>query len=359
MSSSEVETRAGSDVVVGRSIEAAIRIGAIAILAFWVFEIIAPFISPVLWGAIIAIAVYPVFRRLQRWLGGRGVLAASVFTILALLLLITPTVALTRALIEWGGSAANQIDSGNIYVPAPPASVADWPVIGETVHEYWSLAHSNLREALRSLDAQLKVVGKWIVSAVASAGIGVVHFTLSIIISGVFLANAEAGERLARQLFVRLAPERGVGFAQLAGQTVRGVASGVIGVAVIQSALAAAGFFAAGVPGTPFWALLCLLLGVVQLPLGIVMVPIIAYVWFTDSTGTSVLLTLWSVPVMLLDNFLKPLLMGRGVEAPMLVIFIGAIGGFIASGIIGLFSGAVILVLAYELFRSWLETPQE
>ncbi len=221
------------------------------------------------------------------------------------------------------------------------------------------MAHSNLEAALRSLDAQLKVVGGWIVGAAAAAGIGVVRFTLSLIISGVLLANAEAGERLARQLFVRLAPERGAGFAQLAGQTVRSVASGVVGVAVIQSMLAAAGFFAVGVPAIAFWALLCLLLGVVQLPLGIVMVPIIVYVWFTDSTVTSILFTVWSVPVMILDNFLKPLLLGRGVDAPMWVIFIGAIGGFIASGIIGLFSGAVILVLAYELFQAWLETPQE
>ncbi len=351
--------RERSEAVVGRSIEAAIRIGAIAILAFWVFEIVAPFISPVLWGVIIAVAVYPLFHRLRTWLGGRGALAASVFTVLALLLLITPTVALTRALIEWGQGAVTQINSGNIEVPAPPERVADWPIIGETAHEYWSLAHENLRGALRALDTQLKVVGRWIVAAIASAGIGVVHFTLSIIISGVLLANAEAGERLARQLSVRLAPGRGEGFAQLAGQTVRGVASGVVGVAVIQSALAAAGFFAVGVPGTAFWALFCLLLGVVQLPLGIVIVPIIAYVWFTDSTVASLLFTLWSVPVMLLDNFLKPLLMGRGVEAPMLVIFVGAIGGFIASGIIGLFSGAVVLVLAYELFQAWLETPQE
>ncbi len=358
MSVSEVEHREGSEAVVGRSIEAAIRIGAIAILAFWVFEIIAPFVSPILWGVIIAVAVYPAFRRLLGWLGGRHVLAASVFTVLALLLLITPTVALTRALVEWGESAAAQISSGNIEVPAPPESVADWPFIGETAHDYWSLAHSNLKEALGSLDAQLKVVGRWIVGAIASAGIGVVYFTLSIIISGVLLANAEAGERLAQQLFVRLAPERGAGFARLAGQTVRSVASGVVGVAVIQSVLAAAGFLAVGVPGTAFWALLCLLLGVVQLPLGIVIIPIIVYVWFTDSTTTSILFTLWSVPVMILDNFLKPLLMGRGVEAPMLVIFIGAIGGFIASGIIGLFSGAVVLVLAYELFQAWLETPQ-
>ena len=359
MGVSEVEGHEGSEAVVGRSIEAAIRIAAIAILAYWVFDIIAPFVSPVLWGIIIAVAVYPVFRRLSGWLGGRRVLAASVFTVLALLLLITPTVALTRALIEWGQSAVTQINSGNIDVPAPPDTVADWPFIGETAHEYWSLAHANVEEALRALDTQLKVVGRWIVGAIASAGIGVVYFVLSIIISGVLLANAEAGERLAQQLSVRLAPERGAGFAQLAAQTVRGVASGVVGVAVIQSALAAAGFFAVGVPGTAFWALFCLLLGVVQLPMGIVIVPIIAYVWFVDSTGTSILFTLWCVPVMLVDNLLKPLLMGRGVEAPMLVIFVGAIGGFIASGIIGLFSGAVVLVLAYELFQSWLEAPQE
>lgn len=348
----------GDDAVVSRAIEIAIRIAAIAFVLFAVGEILAPFLSPIVWGIIIAVAAFPLFRWWTAQLGGRRGLAAISFTLLALLFLITPTVWLTSALVEWGRGFAAQIAEGGLKVPPPPPGVAAWPLVGQRLDQLWSLASSNLEAALGLLEPQLKAVAPWLLTSLAAAGVSVLKFVFSIVIAGVLLASSEEGGRLTRRLFVRLAPTMGADYARLAEQTVRSVANGVIGVAVIQALLAGAGFLAVGVPAAAFLALVCLVLAVVQLPMGVVVLPIVAYVWFTDTTLTAILFTAWNVPVILVDNLLKPLLLGRGVEAPMPVIFLGAIGGLVTSGIIGLFVGAVILVLAYELFRSWLDASQ-
>ena len=191
-------------------------------------------------------------------------------------------------------------------------------------------------------------------SAAAGAGVGILKFVVSIIIAGVLLANAEGAHQAALAFFTRLAGERGPKFVGLAGATVRSVAQGILGVAIIQSLLAGLGCLVVGVPGAGLWALLVLILAVVQLPTILVLGPVIVYVFSTSSTITAVLFAIWSVLVGISDAFLKPLFMGRGVDVPMLVIFIGAIGGFIASGIIGLFVGAIIFTAGYKLFLGWL-----
>jgi predicted PurR-regulated permease PerM len=330
------------------------------VLAFLVYDIIRPFLSPVLWGIIIAVAGYPAYRRLVKLCGGREKLAAGVFSLLGLVLLITPTVMLTGALVDAVQALASDIQDGRLDIPPPRSEVQDWPIVGERVYAAWSRAAVDLQGALERLSPQIETLSGWLLKSATSAGAGVLQFVLSILISGGVLANSEGGSRVVNRLFVRLAPGSGAGFAKLAEQTVRSVAAGVIGVAVIQALLAGIGFFAAGVPGAAFLVLVCLLLGVVQLPLLLVMVPVLAWVWTSTPTLTAVLFTIWSVPASLSDNVLKPILLGRGVQAPMLVIFLGAIGGFVASGIIGLFIGAVILVLAYELLSVWLgETDDE
>lgn len=201
---------------------------------------------------------------------------------------------------------------------------------------------------------QLKKYGIPVLSAAAGAGIGILKFVVSIIIAGVLLTNDVGGSRVARAIATRLTGERGPGIVEMAGATVRSVALGIVGVALIQSLLAGIGFLAVGVPGAGLWALVVLILAVVQLPTFLVLVPIIIYVFSTSSVGVAVVFAIWSILVGMCDAFLKPLLMGRGVDVPMLVIFIGAIGGFMRSGIIGLFVGAIVLALGYKLFIAWL-----
>jgi predicted PurR-regulated permease PerM len=338
-----------------RAVEATIRIGLLVALVAWCFAIVRPFVVPVAWAIIIATAVHPVYRRLRTALGERSRLAAALLTLLGLLLLIVPTFMLGETLVEGTQSLAAGLRAESFTIPAPPESIREWPFFGEDVHEYWANASENLGATLEAIRPQLVAFGTWLLAAAAGAGFALLQFVLSILIAGVLLANDAGGSRVARSISRRLAGERGEEFASLAGATVRSVAQGILGVALIQSFLAGLGFLAVGVPGAGLWALVGLLLCVVQIGLLPVALPIVIYAFATAEPLPASLFTVWILVVSLLDNVLKPLIFGRGVRVPMLVIFLGSIGGFLSEGIIGLFVGPVVLVLGYTLFRAWLE----
>lgn len=342
-----------------RALEATIRIGLILLLAAWCFQIVQPFIIPVVWGIIIATATYPAYRWLEGALGGRRGIAATLFTLLMMVILITPTLKLAETLVNGSSLLSGYLEGESLKIPPPPESIAGWPIIGEPLARFWSLASENLGAALQQIAPQLKAFGGWLLKAAAGAGLGILKFVVAIIIAGALLAHAQGGHRAAYAIATRLAGDRGADFADLAEATVRSVAQGILGVALIQSLLAGIGFLAVGLPGAGLWALLCLLLAVVQIGIGLVVVPIVIYVFYAADTLTAVLFLIWCTPLTVLDNILKPLLLGRGVNVPMVVIFVGAIGGFLTSGIIGLFVGSVILALGYTLFIAWLaEDPQ-
>jgi predicted PurR-regulated permease PerM len=350
---------AGSDILadrtfVRRAVEAAIRVGLLALLVLWCFQIVRPFVVPIVWGIIIAVAVYPLYDGLQAALGKRRVIAAVVFTILMLVLLIWPTVLLGTTLAESVRLLAIQIGDGTIAIPPPPESVAHWPVIGEPIARFWQLASENLGGALDQIRPQITSLSRWLLSAAASVGLGILQFAAAIIIAGVLLTHAAGGGRVAHAIAVRLAGESGTTYADLGQATLRSVARGILGVALIQSLLAGLGFLAVGIPAAGLLALVCLLLAVVQIGPGIVLIGAVVYVFSTADTTIAVVFLIWSIFVGLLDNVLKPLLLGRGVRVPMVVIFVGAIGGMLASGIIGLFVGSVVLALSYTLFTAWV-----
>jgi predicted PurR-regulated permease PerM len=342
-----------------RALEAAIRIGLVALLLYWCFKIGEPFIETIVWGIIMAVAIHPGYVRLKSALGGRGRLAATLITLFTLIVLLVPTYMLSESLINAVQGYSANINEGTLKVPPPPESVRSWPVIGEPLHTFWNLASDNLAAALSKITPQLKKVGIPLLSTAAGAGVGILKFLVSIIIAGVLLANAVGGGRAARTIAGRLTGEQGISAVELAVATVRSVTLGILGVALIQAILAGIGFLVVGVPGAGLWALLVLIFAVVQLPTILILGPIVVYVFATASTATAVVFTIWSLLVGMSDAFLKPLLMGRGVDVPMLVIFIGAIGGFLTSGIIGLFVGAIILALGYKLFFLWLNEQKQ
>jgi predicted PurR-regulated permease PerM len=194
-----------------------------------------------------------------------------------------------------------------------------------------------------------------LVDLIKSTGSGLLLLTVAIILSGVFLSYASTVGNFAKSFFNRLMSNSDIDVASLATVTIRNVVKGILGVAIIQSALAGAGMMIAGIPYSGIWILLCLILAIVQIGILPVSIGVIIYIWTNGSTTTAIMLTIWMVLVGLLDNFLKPILMGKGAPVPMLVIFMGAIGGFIFSGFIGLFTGAVILSLGYLLFNIWIK----
>ena len=341
------------------AVDIAIRLGVLALLIAWCFQILRPFITLVIWGAVIAISFYPVCRKISELLGNRVKLASSIMIVISLLLIILPSIKMVGSLVDGMTYLNNKIQNGEIKVPPPPDNVDSWPVIGKTLKSRWQEASVNLKATVVRYAPQLKTTSLKLLELAGSTTMGLLQFTLSIIIAGVLMANAKGGGTLVRELFVRLAGERGSDFADISTVTIRNVVKGILGVAIIQGLLAGMGFMVAGVPGAGVWAFLCLFLAIIQIGIAPVAIPVIIYMFYRADTLTAGLLTVWLVLVMLSDNFLKPIFLGRGAPVPMLVIFLGSIGGFISMGFVGLFVGAVILSLGFKLFRAWLDANSD
>ncbi len=345
------------------TIEASIRVGLLVFLAIYCFNIIKPFILPVIWGVIIAVAIYPVFAKLKSVLGGRNKLASVVYTLFALALLITPTVMISNSVIDSSSMITEKYEAGTLEVPPPNESIKEWPLIGEKTYAFWLQASDNFEATLIKYKTETKKIGKTIVAGAAGAAGTVLQFVLSIIISGILLANADGAYKLTIKIFNRLTNiKTGKEYTDLAKATIRSVAQGVLGVAMIQATLSALGMMVMGVPAWGLWTVMILVLAIAQLPPIFVLGFVSAYVFSVTETTPAVIFLIYCLIVSSSDGFLKPLFLGRGMATPMLVILLGAIGGMMMSGIIGLFVGAIVLALGYELFMKWLnedESPVE
>ncbi len=360
MNMPEMNNKTAQDDFTRNSIEAVIRIGLLLLLAAWCFQIISPFIIPVMWGIIIAVAIYPLFTRLSSLLGGREKLAATIYTLIALALLITPTVMIANSAIETSAQLTERYEAGTLEVPPPSDAVKEWPIVGDRIYAFWQQASENLETALKTHTDQVKKISKAVLGAVAGTGGAILQFVLSIIISGILVVNAEGAYKASNRIFARLSnDDKGQSYTDLTKATIRSVAQGVLGVAIIQAILSAVGMAFMEVPGWELWTLLILILAIAQLPPLLVLGFVIAYVFSVADTTPAVIFMIYALIVSASDGFLKPLFLGRGMETPMLVILLGAIGGMMLSGIIGLFVGAVGLALGYELFLAWLDQGEE
>jgi len=341
------------------SIEAAVRLGLLLLLATWCFRILSPFFQPIIWGVIIAVAIYPLFIKLRSLLGGRNKLASVVYTILALTLLITPTVLISNSIIDSSSVLSEKYAEGELEVPPPSESVKEWPLIGGSAYALWSQASENLGTTLKKYKSETKKVAKAALGAVAGAAGTIVKFIFAIIISGIFVANGAAAQDIAIKIFTRLTSvDTGHSYADLSRDTIRSVAQGVLGVALIQSGLSALGMIVMDVPAWGVWTLFVMVVAVAQLPPILILGFVCAYVFSVADTTPAVIFLIYCIIVSSSDAALKPLFLGRGMSTPMLVILLGAIGGMVLSGILGLFVGAVILALGYELFISWLNRTE-
>ena len=344
---------------VRRSLAAAIQIGLIFLLASWCIKIIYPFIGLVAWAAIIAVAIYPLHLKLSTKLGGREKWSAALIVLIGLSILLVPTWSLTGSSIQSAQKMAVQLEAGTLTVSPPNDKVAEWPLIGKNVHAVWSEAATNLEATLAKYSGQVKAFSKWLLKTVASTTMGILAFAVSIIIAGVLMVSAGSSYKTFRAVGHRLAGERGADFTDLSVATIRSVAKGVLGVAFIQTMLAVVGLLAMNIPGAGIWATIILVLAIAQLPPILVLGPIAVWVFSTAEPVPATIFLVYSMFVSFSDAILKPMLLGRGVDVPMLVILLGAIGGMITYGIIGLFIGAVILALGYKLFMSWLNREEE
>ena len=335
-----------------------VQIGALLLLLILCFQIISPFLSIVVWGMIIAVALYPAHQSLTGKLGGREKTSAAVFVLIGLTLLIVPTYLTADSSITALTTLGSGLQEGTITVAPPDDSVADWPIIGKPVHAAWSDAAVNLESALKKYQPQLAAFSEGVLKFAGSMAIGVLQFILSIIVAGVFLVSAEGGYKTTLTISSSLLGERGNGLVDLSIATIRSVAKGVLGVAIIQSILSAIGLVAMDVPAAGLWAGAILILAIVQLPPLLVLGPIAFWIFSVAEPVPATIFAVYAFIVSISDSFLKPMFLGRGMEIPMLVILLGAIGGAILLGIIGLFIGAIVLALGYEILKAWMETDE-
>ena len=339
-----------------------IRAGLILALALLCYRIFSPFLVLMVWALILAITLYPLHRGLAARLGGRKGWAATLITVLGVALIVAPTAVLLNSLGDSVHRVIYEVQQNTLQIPPPSPGVAEWPVVGTKIHAYWQLAHDNLPALVKSLQPKIGELAKEAVAMVASIGGGILAFVAAFIIAGIIMAFGEAGDRASRAIFARVFGfERGEQFAMLSVATIRAVAQGVIGIAFIQAILVGLCLLLAGVPLAGLLAVVVLVLGIAQVPALVVTLPAIAYLWMSGDYGTGEA-ALYSVVLFIAgmaDNVLKPLMLGRGVDAPMPVILLGALGGMAAAGILGLFAGAVLLALGYQIFMAWVDANPE
>jgi len=344
--------QSGDEAYYDRIISAAFKLGFITLLLILSYLIVKPFLIMIVWAIIIAIGIYPLFRKLSSILGNRDKLASIIITITALTVVVLPSILLLDSTIDSVQKLTTEYKDGTLIIPEPSSNVTEWPIVGKSIYKTWKLASKNIEAALKTLKPQIKEYVPKVLNAAAGLG-GTIFLTiLSIIIAGILLLNVESSEKTTHRIFRFLIGKDAEEFTKLATSTISSVVQGVLGIAIIQSVAAGLVMLLFGIPAAGLWALIVLILAIIQLPPTLIMLPVAIYAFSIMDTTYAIIFLILSIIISSADTFLKPLFLGRGVDVPMLVILLGAIGGMMAFGIIGLFIGAVILALSYKLFQA-------
>jgi predicted PurR-regulated permease PerM len=330
-----------------------VRLGIIGLFAYWTLELIAPFALIVIWSAILAVALFPMFDALSRLIGNRPVISAFVIVVSCLVLIIAPLALVAVNFADAVQALIGKLRTEDFILPAAPAAIKEWPVIGERIHDTWNQIAGDLASTIIKFQAPIREVMGVVVAKLASVGGGVLSFVASILLSGLFLTRATRLAATVQLLANRIGGEKGVGFARLAGSTVRNVSRGVIGVAFLQTLLCGLCFAFFDIPARGALTFAVFMLCLMQLGPGLVLLPMIIWAWFSWPFAVALVFTCLAIPITVVDNVLKPVLMARGLSTPMPVILIGVIGGTLSHGLLGLFLGPVVLSVFYELLRAW------
>lgn len=342
--------------LVTRFLDMFIRFGLILALASFCFTVFSPFINMMLWALILAVALYPLHQYFAGLLAGKQGPASVVLVLLGILLIVIPTVLMITSLAESASAMIDKMGSQSFTIPPPSSRIAALPIIGERLSALWMRASVDLPGLLSNYRSQIGDIAKQFLSILASMGGGLIGFIISFIVSGIMMAWGAAGAISAQRIAIRITDEnKGVTLTRLCTSTIRAVAQGVIGVALIQALLVGVIMLMASIPAVGIFFILALILGIAQVP-----APAIALMWSlgTHSTGMDIFYTILLIVAGMADNVLKPLLLGRGVDAPMPVVLLGALGGMASNGILGMFLGATLLAIGYRIFMTWVNEGQ-
>ena len=339
-----------------------IRAGLILALALLCYRVFAPFLTLMAWSLILAVTLYPLHQSVARRIGGRQGLAATLIVVAGIVLIVVPTAVLMSSFGDSVRQLIADVQNNALRLPPPPDSIAKWPLVGQRLYGLWSQASGDLPALVQSLQPKIGNLARTALGVVAGIGGALLLFLAAIIVAGIVMAFGQAGNRGIQSIFVRIiGPAHGAEYAALSTATIRAVAQGVIGVAFIQAIIVGLCLLVSGVPWAGVLSVIVLVLGIAQVPALIVTLPAIAWIWTRGGydTGEAVAYTVLLFVAGMADNVLKPLMLGRGVDAPMPVILIGALGGMATAGILGMFVGATLLAVGYQIFMSWVASDPD
>lgn len=336
-----------------RTMLAVLCIGGMIAASFFV---VRPFLAALVWATTLVIATWPLMLRLQAVLGGRRGLAVTLMTLGLLLIVVLPlSIAIGAIVVNSDRIMALVAGVPDFHVPAAPTWLSDMPLVGGPAMERWAkIAGRDVADVVRLATPYVGVITRWFVSAAGSAGGLVLHLLLTIAIAAILYASGETAANWCRRFGRRLAGPRGEQVVVLAGQAIRGVALGVVVTAIVQSLVAGIGLALAGVPRAGILSAVILMLCIAQLGPVLVLVPATIWLFATGATGAGILLAVFTVMAMTMDNILRPFLIKRGADLPLLLILVGVIGGLLAFGLLGLFLGPVVLAVTYTLLQNWI-----
>ncbi len=323
--------------------------------------VLRPFLAAGVWATMIVVATWPMLKGLEHRCGGRRAPAVAIMTLAMLLLLFVPLLLAVNTIVDHAGEVADLasklVASG---LPQPPEWVAGLPLVGGKLHTFWAqLADAGSQALVERAKPYAADSGKWVLAQVGGMGFMLIQFLLIVILSAILYAGGETAANGVKRFGRRLAGDHGESSVILAGQAIRGVALGVCVTALVQTVLGGIGLAVAGVPFAALLSAVMLMFCIAQIGPGLILFPAVAWVFWTGDTGWGIFLLVWSLVVTTMDNFLRPILIRKGADLPLLLIFAGVIGGLLSFGLVGIFVGPVVLAVTYTLLEAWVEGPAE
>jgi len=327
-------------------------IGVLIAATFWIMR---PLLPSIIWAAMIVVATWPLMLKAEKWLWGRRAPAVSVMTLAMLFIFIIPFSLAIIAIIENADGIVSWVNGiDKMAMPALPAWVSGIPLIGHKLASYWQSAAVGSEEISARLAPHAGKILGWFLSQAGGVGIIMVQFLLTVIIAAILYSKGEVAAAGVIRLARRLGNDSGEDIARLAAQTIKGVALGVVGTALVQALLGGLGLAIAGVPAAAMLTAVIFILCIAQLPSGIVLVPAVVWLYYNGETTWGTVLLIFTVFISAVDNILRPLLIRMGADLPLLLIFAGVIGGLVSFGIVGLFIGPVVLAVTFRLLEVWV-----
>jgi predicted PurR-regulated permease PerM len=337
-----------------RTVLSILFIGGLIAASVWILR---PFLAAMVWAIMIVVATWPVLQWLQARTGGRRWVAATLMTVILLLVLVVPLSTAVATLVSHANDIADWARHlPEFQLPPPPGWLKGLPVVGERAAEFWQdLATGGVQAVVVLVTPYAGVVTKWLVARAGGLGALFVQFLLTVVAAAVLYARGEAAADWALRFGTRLGGAEGERVIRLSGQAIRGVAMGVVLTAIVQTFVGAAGLFIADVPFAAVLTVVMFLAAVAQIGAGPVLALPVIWLYWTGSPGWGTFLLVMTIIVSTLDNVLRPILIRRGADLPLMLIFVGVIGGLVAFGLIGIFVGPVVLAVAHTLINAWMD----